>query len=78
MLLIRMAMVSINKFIFLFPICCLSRTSHDKPYFIRLLHLYASGAAAFGACPQRTACKWLSHETFKETLMLVAHGDEFQ
>lgn len=74
----RKVIVSINTFICLFPACSLSRTRHDKLYFIRLLHLHASGAAAFGACPQRTACKWLSHEIFKETLMPVAHEDEFQ
>lgn len=65
----RMATVSINTFIFLFPICHLSRTSHDKPYFISPLHWYACGAAAFGTCPRRAACKWLSRETFKETLL---------
>lgn len=61
-----------------FPTCSHSRTSRDKLYFIRLLHLHASAAAAFGACPQCTACKWPSHEIVKETLMPVAHEDEFQ
>lgn len=58
--------------------CAVSQGLDVRNYFIRLLHLHASGAAAFGACLQHTACKWLSRGIFKETLMPVAQEDEFQ